>query len=213
MIDYRIAYVDEAEADIRRFQRYNYTMGPYFKEVIPVKPVADIHELVSSILSTHCDALVVDFRLSEEAPEIKYDGGDVVKAFLEERPGFPVFILTTYEDEAVEQGPDVNLVNEKNMISEGNEKLLKKIEMQIRKYKTEIDEKEKKLLSLLKTKSERPLSDTEEKDLIDLDTFIQKSLSGKSRISESSKISTNSDRLADLLKKADQILNKLESSK
>lgn len=210
--NFKIVYVDESESDARNFQRFNYKME-YFREVVSIKPLPNINDLIEAIISERPDAVVVDFRLSEEAPEIRYDGGDVVIKFLEERPEFPVFILTTYESDAIDIGPDANLVNEKSRITEGDDRLLKKFEAQIKKYHKNIKDKEDRLKFLIQEQKQRTLNDFEEEEMTKIEDFIQRSLSGTSNVSKASKETSNQKRLTDLLKKADKILERLDAKK
>src|SRR5579859_1864900 len=107
---FKVAYVDESPPDIRRFQRF---ARNYF-EVIAFAPKIQKESTVEDILDSHVDAVIANFDLSEQDPTIHYNGADLVSLVLEQRESFPVFILTSYEDDAVSQGDDVNIVYEKS---------------------------------------------------------------------------------------------------
>ena len=81
MNKYKVAYIDEVGEDIREFQRFAID----FFDVIPIEPVKEIDELVSSILENHVDAIVVDYNLIEydKTHTINYQGNDVVNKILE----------------------------------------------------------------------------------------------------------------------------------
>ena len=73
-------------------------------------------------------------RLSEEDPTVHYNGSDVIKEILNIRKDFPVFILTSFEDDAIDKGFDVNIVYEKKEIQE-SPKFFEKVIIQIKKHK------------------------------------------------------------------------------
>ena len=84
---YRIAYIDESELDIRRFQRF---ARNHF-EVVTFTPNREIEVTANEILESHVDALVADFDLKEQDESIHYSGTDLVSYILKERELFPVF--------------------------------------------------------------------------------------------------------------------------
>ncbi|NJO89976.1 MAG: hypothetical protein HC831_14280, partial [Chloroflexia bacterium] len=109
MAKYKVAYIDESEADIRRFQRFSYN----HLDVVPFIPKVSIEETCNDILESHVDAIIADFEFSEQLSTVHYDGTDLVSLFLKKREGFPVFILTSFEDDAISKGEDVNIIYEK----------------------------------------------------------------------------------------------------
>lgn len=205
MSKYKVAYIDESDADIRRFQRF---ARNYF-EVIPFKPKADKATTAGEILNSNVNAIIVDFDLSEQDETIHYNGADLVSFILLNREMFPVFILTSYEDDAVSQGEDVNIVYEKNEMSNG-EKFLERVKTQIEKYHHRLEEAEKRLLELLEVKKQRKLDALEEEELIRLDSQIEKALDKPSRIPDKIKEVEESTDLSLLLKKVDELAKKLE---
>ena len=109
MTKYRVAYIDESEADIRKFQRSSFN---YF-DIVPIVPLPSFDETIEKIMESNVDAIIADFDLSEQNPEIHFDGTALVRKILKNREGFPVFILTSFEDDAISSGDDVNIVYEK----------------------------------------------------------------------------------------------------
>jgi hypothetical protein len=174
MSKYKVAYIDESDIDIRRFQRF----ARNYLEVIPFKPNRDMEITVAEVLESKVDAIIADFDLSEQDETIHYNGDELMNSILDERELFPVFILTSYEDDAVSQGEDVNIVYEKSEMANG-EKFLKRVITQIEKYYKRLDEAEKRLLELIDKGQQTQLDAKEEKELSDLDSFIEKSLNKK----------------------------------
>ena len=207
MTKYRIAYIDESDADTRRFQRFSYN----FFEVVPFIPKVSLEETCNEILESHVDALISDFEFSEQLSTVHYDGTDLVSHFLKKRENFPVFILTSYEDDAISKGEDVNIIYEKKEMDEG-QKFLDRIKAQIEKYKHKLEEEENRLLHLIAESKKRKLDAVEVDELKELDSKIEKTLDKESHIPN---ILRNDDEARDLsllLKKVDELTKKLEDN-
>ena len=201
---YKVAYIDEDEADIRRFQRFAHN---YF-EIVKIIPQQVIENTLTEILENNVDAVIVDFVLSELDEKIHYNGANLVSLILEEREWFPVFILTSYEDDAVSKGDDVNIVYEKREMEDG-EKFLERVKTQIDKYWYKLEETEKRILFLIEESKTRKLNAFEEEEIIKLDSIIEKSLDKKSQIPDKIRKDTEADELSLLLKKFDELTKSL----
>lgn len=211
MTKYKIAYIDESEADIRRFQRFSYN---YF-EVIPFIPKDTIEETCNDILESHVDAIVSDFEFSEQLSTVHYDGTNLVSEFLKKRENFPVFILTSFEDDAISKGDDVNIIYEKKEMDEGEkgEKFLERVKAQIEKYKHKLETKENRLLELITESKKRKLDAFEKQELAELDSKIEKALDKESQIPNILRDDNEATELSELLKKVDELAKKLEGRK
>jgi hypothetical protein len=211
MTKYKVAYIDEAEPDIRRFQRFAYN----FFEVIPFIPKDSIEETCNAILESHVDAIISDFEFSEQLSSIHYDGTNLVSLILKKRENFPVFILTSFEDDAVSKGEDVNIIYEKKEMDEGEkgEKFLERVKAQIDKYKHKLEVDEKKLLELIAESKKRKLNAFEIQELSELDSKIEKALDKESQIPNILRDDKEAEDLAELLKKVDELAKKLENKK
>lgn len=205
MIKYRIAYIDESDSDIRRFQRFSYN----FFEVVPFIPKESIEETCNDILESHVDALISDFEFSEQLSTVHYDGTDLVSLFLKKRENFPVFILTSYEDDAISKGEDVNIIYEKKEMDEG-QKFLDRIKAQIEKYKHKLEEDENRLLFLISESKSRSLDALEIDELKILDSKIEKALDKEGHIPNILRNDKAAYDLSELLKKVDILTKKLE---
>jgi hypothetical protein len=211
MTKFKVAYVDEAEPDIRRFQRFAYN---YF-EVVPFVPKESIEETCNEILESHVAAVISDFEFSEQLSNIHYDGTDLVSLILKKRENFPVFILTSFEDDAVSKGEDVNIIYEKKEMDEGEkgEKFLERVKAQIEKYKHKLDVYENRLLELISESKRRKLDAFEKQELAELDSKIEKALDKESQIPNVLRDDKEADELAELLKKVDELVQKLDIKK
>ena len=207
MVKFKIAYIDESDADTRRFQRFSYN---YF-EVIPFVPKDSIEETCNDILESHVDAIISDFDFSEQLSTIHYDGTDLVSLFLKKREDFPVFILTSYEDDAISKGEDVNIIYEKKEMDQG-EMFLQRVKAQIEKYKHKLETEETRLLELIAESKKRKLDALEIEELAELDSKIEKALDIESRIPSILKDDKEASDLSELLKKVDELTKKLDSN-
>lgn len=213
MTKYRIAYIDESPEEIRKFQRYAYDRF----EVVPIIPTPEIGNTLSIILESKVDAIVADYDFKERAPEILYNGTKLVEEFLKEREGFPVFIFTSFDEDAMNNGDNVNIIYEKGeqyfLDKEGkssrNEKLLDRIKLQIDKYYHKLYEAEEKLLYLIKKNIDGVLDAYEEEELEDLNSFIEKSLDKKKALPAKLIRTSEGDKLGEIIKKVDELIKKL----
>lgn len=208
MTKFKIAYVDESEADTRRFQRFSYN---YF-DVIPFIPKDSIEKTCNEILESHVDAIISDFDFAEQLSTVHYDGTDLVSLFLKKREGFPVFILTSYEDDAISKGEDVNIIYEKKEMDEG-EMFLQRVKAQIEKYKHKAEIEETRLLELISESKKRKLDAFEMQELAELDSRIEKALDKESQIPNILRDDKEASELSELLKKVDELAKKLDDKK
>ena len=211
-MSYKVVYIDEVDADIRSFKRSMALRANEKFEIIAIKPREEISETIDEVFSAFPDAIVADFRLSEEAPQVHYNGSDVIKEILSIRENFPVFILTSFEEDAEDKGFDVNIIYEKVDVQESS-KFFDKVILQIKKYKARIESAEIRILELRKKMLEDSLTSSEEQELMDLDSLVSKSLDKRGYIQEDLKISSNTDRLQALIKKADDIIDAINNNK
>lgn len=210
---YKIAYVDESKEEIEKFQRFCY---PTF-EVIEIYPLPKIDDTISIILDSHVDAVISDFEFSEQASDIKYEGTELISCLLSKREGFPVFIFTSYEDEAIRKSDDVNIIYEKGekYLDDGkgniskNVKLLERIKLQIEKYKHKLENDERRLVELINESKKRTLDAMEKDELKALDSKIEKALDKESRISNILRDDKEASELSELLKKVDELAKSL----
>ncbi|MCB9033788.1 MAG: hypothetical protein H6553_08120 [Chitinophagales bacterium] len=208
MAKYKIAYIDESDADTRRFQRFSYN---YF-DVVPIIPNDSIEETCNDILQSHVDAIISDFDFAEQLSTVHYDGTDLVSLFLKKREGFPVFILTSYEDDAISKGEDVNIIYEKKEMDQG-ETFLQRVKAQIEKYKHKLEVDENRLLELISESKKRKLDASEIDELAELDSKIEKSLDKESRIPNILRDDKEASDLSELLKRVDDLTKKLGGDK
>ena len=216
MAEYKILFVDEVDADIRRFQRYVHKndIDNQFN-LITMTPENSLENFMKKIKNENFDAIITDHKLHEENANISFDGIELVREIFKEKVGFPCFVLTSYDDEAVENGDDVNIVYIKGLMDKDGENkahatFLTKIENQIKHYRKKIEDAQTQLLELINKSKEIPLNANEESKLLELDTFIEKATSRASSIPEHLKGTKNLDELHKMIDSTDKLLEELK---
>ena len=166
----------------------------------------------------HPDAIVTDHQLNEIKTEIQYNvsynGAELVNAYRDIRPNFPCFVITSYDNDAISTSKDVNLVYVKILMNGGEEgakaKFHDKMVEQIDKYKKSIDEAQSELTSLVQKKQDKGLTLHEEDRLVELDSFLEKSLDSYATLPADIKRSKSLEQLSEVIDKVDEILAKLD---
>jgi len=165
----------------------------------------------------HPDAIVSDFKLNDIKDDIKYnvsfDGSELMDAYLDERPGFPCFVLTSFDDEAIYRSHDLNIVYLKRDLHPSKDDKITfadRIIQKIVSYQAEISNAQERLNNLMELRRNNQATSKDEQELIELDSFLERSLGQKTQVPAGMKELSNMKRLNELIEKADAILAKLE---
>lgn len=164
----RLGYLDEAKWNRNTFFRV-------FKKDFEVIMLEDNSKLLSvdmvlaEIENLKLDVLAVDFRLADNG-WVPFNGDEVVKAIWDKRRYFPVFMLTSYVDNALEKMENVFLVNDKDGLSDSTmvAQLKKQISSSVDTYHRIIEEKNKRFRELVEAQKSGQMKDEEEKELLRL---------------------------------------------
>lgn len=110
---FTIGYLDEEEQWKLMFRN---SLKSDFNIVLLDLPekVSDIWRIVEE---EKLDALIVDFRLFESG-KVTYNGNDVVNDIRSHNLHLPMFVITSYEDNAIELCEDVFIVRGKEMLTD-----------------------------------------------------------------------------------------------
>ncbi len=222
MANYRILLIDEEKDTFDDFKDYlDISSTKDSIEVITMFPLEDLSEMIEAIFKTNPNAIITDFRLNEMKTDIDYnvpyDGVELVEEFLKFRNSFPCFVLTAFDDLAVNASEDVNKVYIKNILHNNKEeskakaKFLDRVINQIEHYQTKIISAESELLELIKLRESGKASISDENRIIELDSFLENVIDRKSSIPTEYKKLSNDDRLSELLKKVDTLLKKVDN--
>lgn len=164
----RLGYLDEDKGNRNTFYRV-------FKKDFEVIMLDDNTRLNSAdmvldeIDRLELDVLAVDFRLADGG-WVAFNGDEVVRVIWNRRRYFPIFMLTSYVNNALEKMDNVFLVNDKDCLSNNDSiSLLKKqISSSVETYHRIIREKEEQLKQLVEKQKAGELTDKEEMDLLAL---------------------------------------------
>ena len=97
---YKIGYVDEDDEDIHSFLRR--FCNDFQIEILKPDPTTTINEVISWIFESKLDMVVVDFDLKEKVG-VKFYGSDILRMLNEQYFKYPMFMLTSYEDRAINE--------------------------------------------------------------------------------------------------------------
>ena len=216
---YKLLFIDEEKETLEDFEEYVDNF-PAKQKLIPYTayPLPNLEEMIAQIFKMAPDALIVDYRLNEMKIDISYNvpynGVDLVNEFQAIRKDFPCFVLTALDDEAVSQSDDVNIVYVKNLIykeeGKAKAKFLDRVSMQIEHYKASIHRAKEELSQLIKLRASGKADMKIENRIIELDSFLEKSIDAKNAIPSEFKSLSNSSRLDSILHKVDTLLKKIE---
>lgn len=199
----RLQFGCENASQEKKDKYAQYTLNP-----IEINLVNSIPNMINDIIDKHIDCLLIDYKFSSYAI-INFSGIDLAKAIYENLYEFPIFILTSYEDDLFikELFNAYQVFDFDRYINESSERveLNFKIIEQINKYKKECEEWERELLSLLPKSGESP--DIDER-ILDLDSKLEKRINGKSSLPASTKKDLSTGRVDSLITKLNEILER-----
>jgi len=166
----------------------------------------NINSMVEKICVANFDALVIDYKLSSQQ-NVSYSGISLAKAIDNKLRGFPIFILTSYQDDLyAKECFDVYQVFEfGRYIGDFNERIEinSKIVEQIRKYNKTIEQWKAELSELLPEIGTNVYVDEK---IVELDTLIENSIDGTSALSPKMKNELGANHIQALIDKIDEII-------
>ncbi len=175
---------------------------------IEIEIKEDINEMLKDVLEYDLDCIILDYKLSSYALA-SYTGIEFAQNLEEMIYDFPIFILTSYEDDLFsnEIYNAYQVFDFDRYLNEACERteLHFKIIEQILKFKKQRENWKIELKSLL------PLAGTSEEidsRLLELDSKLEKSINGTYALSNKLKKDLDSNKLMELLDKIDLILER-----
>ena len=137
-------------------------------EVLPIN-VSDIWNEVRE-----CQVAVIDYRLNETG-QVGYTGDDVAREIHRHNKHFPVIIITSFEDNAIQECVETQIIRGKEMFSSAKE--LEKLGHMIDSAVAIYDKKRAECESVIRTVQEKiaagePLSKKEEADRYDAEQYL-----------------------------------------
>lgn len=164
-------------------------------------------DMVQRVYETKPDALIIDYKLSSQE-NIAYSGISLASAINDKLHGFPIFILTSFQDDVFsKESFDVYQVFDFERYIVDQEERLEinsKIVEQIRKYTRTIHQWKSELSKLIPL---RGTSVSVDDRILELDTLIENSIDGSSALSPKMKRDLGSNHIQELIAKIDSIIN------
>lgn len=173
---------------------------------VEITLLSDEDDMLTAIIDSHIDAIIIDYNLASQEV-ISYTGVSLAKRLTDALYNFPIFILTSYQDDLYmhELFNAYQVFDFERYIAEPLERieLNTKIIEQIIKYITERQSWEKELEDILPHAGE---SATIDERILSLDSQLEKTIDGKSSISEKLKRELTSDKVQSLIDRIDKII-------
>ena len=145
--NYIIGYLDEEEQ--WRLTARNGLKSDFKIVVLDLPQTPDM--VWPAIIENKLDALIVDFRLFESG-EVTYNGNDVIVEVQKHNKHFPLFVMTSYENDAFSQCEDVLIIRDKSMFQKEEElhRFKQTLKSRLDSYYRKKDECRRRLLELNK---------------------------------------------------------------
>ncbi len=145
--NYNIGYLDEEEQ--WRLTARNGLKSDFRIVVMDLPQAPDM--VWPAILENKLDALIIDFRLFESG-EVTYNGNDVIIEVQKHNKHFPLFVMTSYENDAFSQCEDVLIIRDKSMFQKSEElhRFIQTLKSRLDSYRRKEEECRQRLLELNK---------------------------------------------------------------
>lgn len=206
--------IEDSENDAEEYKQLLEKAGDIEVVFVPARPaIADYADLLSD---GRTGAIIIDQRLGDFAG-VSYDGIDVAEFLRSLRPELPIFILTNYADEELEdQGEAVDFIIDKKTVRRRAGVYVKRILRSIEHYQAALTDKQRRLKELIDRKLSSGLNEAEEAELQALRADIERPLGLKiAHIEEiwEAELQAQEDRLTKLEGITQSIRDALEKDK
>ena len=167
----RLVYLDEEQGwQSQAYAALNVDFELHISENLP----RDIESLWPEIKEFNAEAILIDYRLNE-AGEVAYTGDDVIKEIHKHNKHLPMFIITSYEDNALIECKEAEIVRGKELLAEADKviKLKNIITASVNKYEARKSSAEDIIISLqAKVKTGESLSNEDETNKFDAELYL-----------------------------------------
>lgn len=215
---YKILIVDERQDDIDEFKN-TFELAKDF-EVFGLDHIENDEELFHFIRENEIDAVAFDYKLKELHSSFTKNGDGYFNELLETFENFPTFILTNNVADAKAHQIDPFKIIDKEIISVDKddeeqvnkaESLIENIRYLINNYRTTLQTKEDELAVLIaKQESGKHLTELEIQKMVELDDYLENSISKKLRVPSNWKSPTGLETLSNFLHKTEEVLEELK---
>jgi hypothetical protein len=189
-------------------------------EVFGLDKLEHDEDLFNFIRENDIDAVAIDYKLRELHSSFTKNGDSYLNELLDNFENFPTFILTNNVIDAKAHQIDPFKIIDKNIIAVDVENeiqvanaadLIDNIRHLINNYRSNLEQKEKELADLI-TRQEKGEDLSEEllQRMVELDNDLENSLSKRLRIPGTWKSPSGLEKLTNLVKNTEEILNELK---
>lgn len=214
---YKVIFIDEESTQHDEFKDHFDKYWPE-AEVECAFPSPTLNKMLEVIEQYQPNAIIVDFQLNDKKTDIKYNvcynGVELLKEIQSQKCDFPCFVITSYDDEAVADSNDVNFVYIKKSLhysSDGGKvPFAQRVKCQIDKYLAKVTNAKAELSFLLEKRKSGKANVIDEGRIVELDSFLEKTMDATGVIPDEMKHLSNMDRLNSLINKVDQLISKFE---
>lgn len=216
-MEYKVMFIDEETTQHEDFEDHFDEYWPEAK-VICVFPSPTLNEMMEEIEQYQPNAIVVDFQLNDKKTDIDYNvcynGVELLKEIQAQKCDYPCFVLTSYDDDAVADSDDVNFVYIKKNLhfssDNGKVSFAQRVKSQIDKFLARVENAKAELSVLLEKRKSGKANVKDEGRIIELDSFLEKTMDATGVIPDEMKHLSNMERLNSLIDKVDQLICKLD---
>lgn len=214
MKKYRLGIIDETEKDrIKSIAHFEDNNVYNFECVELSLEVDNEDELINQIIEQKLDCVAIDYKLIDH-PRLSFNGNIILNKLLSEKYKFPAFILTNLVPDASQENiDDFRIVSKRAINPESleGEELVNKLKNYIDKYYKKINESEDELYDLIEKERLNLVNDIDRNRMIELDDFLEHSLSAKSKIPTGWKKPSGFEEISKMTKLAEEILKEIQS--
>ncbi len=164
--------IDDDENDAEECERFLEISGEL--EIVFVQPRPILSDYVDLITNPDTAAFIIDQRLSDSA-NAPYEGLDLADYLRALRPDLPIYILTNYADDTLEEnGQSADAIIKKGNVRDYTEVTIARILRSIKRYEETLTEKQHRLKTLIDRKIADELTEAEAQELEVLRSDIER---------------------------------------
>lgn len=171
----------------------------------------EVSGIWQTITEADADAVIVDYRLNESGV-LPYTGESVLREIRKHNQYLPVFMVTSYEDNAIQECDEVQIIRGKNVLNtaENLSKFKHLIKAAVERYQNKKAECEETILTLSrKIDKGESLTETENAAKFDAELYLA-SLDLDSSVRANMINQKTSQQMTDMLQLAKSIVEHLE---
>ncbi|PKB15113.1 hypothetical protein [Flavobacterium sp. 5] len=159
---YKIGYIDEDSTQVVKIEM---KLRAYFDVIgFDITPGLELNNLLKQVYDSDIDLLMVDYLMVDKGI-LTFNGDEVIRAFEEIKPRFPMIIFTNEESQAFPQVDNPNIIYDKSLINSDILHFVEILKKNILAHKNYI-EKRKNIISDLLLKGENEGLSSEEKHIL-----------------------------------------------